>query len=127
MVQAYWADFMLSIPTLATIVELLFKIGEQSFLKNWRPISLITLTYKIIAKILANHLQSYAPRLIDPQQTGFVKGHSIQENFMALKFSQEFVRRYRLPAFLLKLDFVKAYDRLKHIFLLETMATMGFA
>lgn len=83
MVNAYWADCLLSIPTTSVVIEILLKIGDCMFMKNWPPISLLALTYKIIAKILANLLQSILPKVVDPQQTGFIKGHNIQDNFLA--------------------------------------------
>lgn len=90
MVHAYWSNFLLSILASTAVIKLLFKTDKCYFLKNWHPISLLTLTYKIIAKILVDRLQSFAPTVVDLQKMGFIKGHSIQDNFLAFKFAQEF-------------------------------------
>lgn len=118
MVKAYWSDYLLSILTSSAVIKLLFKIGEHQLLKNWCPILLLTLTYKILAKILANWLQPLLPKVVDPQKTCFIKGRSIQDNFLAYRFSREQVRQTKQPAIFLKLDFVKAYDRLEDVFLI---------
>ena len=64
---------------------------------------------KIIAKILTARLQVEIPKLIDLDQTGFIKGRSISENIYALKLVQH-CHKQRLPTLVLKLDFAKAFD-----------------
>ena len=46
--------------------------GKQ-FIKNWRPISLLNVDYKIIAKALATRLKETLPKLIYFQQTAYVR------------------------------------------------------
>ncbi|KAL3675746.1 hypothetical protein R1sor_025694 [Riccia sorocarpa] len=58
------------------------KADELFLLKNWRPITLLTTTYKIIAKIIAWRLRDMLPDIIDQQQTGFIAGRSIVENIL---------------------------------------------
>jgi hypothetical protein len=48
---------------------------------DFRPISLQNCPIKAIAKVLANRLQNHIPNLIHGDQTGFVRGRSISENF----------------------------------------------
>ena len=38
------------------VIKLLPKRGDKSEVKNWRPMTLLNLSYKIIAKILARHI-----------------------------------------------------------------------
>ena len=42
-----------------------------------RPISLSKLINKIISRLLDNRIESLLPRLVSPNQSGFVKGISI--------------------------------------------------
>lgn len=67
------------------------------------------------------------PKLIDPQQKGFIKGQHIQHNILAFKLGREYIKFTRQLASFLKLDFVKAYDCLEHSFLLETLTALGFS
>lgn len=71
MISTVWREHVLSMPMSTEVIKPLFKKGERSLLKNWRPITLLTLSYKIITKILANHIQPLMPKLVDPQQTRF--------------------------------------------------------
>ena len=51
-----------------------------SDLSNWRPITLLNLDYKIASKVIAKRIERFLPRLIHPDQTGFVKGRYIGQN-----------------------------------------------
>lgn len=44
---------------------------------SYRPISLLNSDYKILAKILARHLEDVLPSIISPDQTGFVKQYQV--------------------------------------------------
>ena len=48
------------------------KERDKHFIKNWRPISLLNVDYKIIAKALATRLKETLPKLISFQQTAYV-------------------------------------------------------
>ena len=49
-------------------------------LKNWRPITLLNVDYKIAAKAIATRMETTLPFLIHTDQTGFIKGRYIGEN-----------------------------------------------
>ena len=50
-------------------------------LKNWRPITLLNCDYKIASEAIASRLKSVLSDLIEYDQTGFLKGRSIAENW----------------------------------------------
>ena len=50
------------------IIRLLFKKGNPTNLKNWRPISLLNIDYKILTKVLALRIQTVMDKLLDPLQ-----------------------------------------------------------
>ena len=91
-----------------------------------RPICLQNCSLKIIAKILTSRLQVQIPKLIDMDQTGFIKGCSISENFIyALELVQH-CHKQRLPTLVLKLDFAKAFDSVNWDSLLKILQCRGF-
>ena len=56
------------------------KDAELYYIKNWCPITLLNTDYKIAAKAIANRVKSVLPRLINYDQTGFMKGTFIGKN-----------------------------------------------
>lgn len=57
------------------------KLSKLNPLKNWRPISLLCLEYKILTKILANRLQKILPNIISEEQNCSVVKRTIFNNF----------------------------------------------
>jgi hypothetical protein len=66
------------------MITLIPKAGDRAKLSNWRPITLLGNTYKVLAKILAGRVKVALTHIIRPNQMGFVEGRSIIDNtFMA--------------------------------------------
>ncbi|KAJ1172588.1 hypothetical protein NDU88_004433 [Pleurodeles waltl] len=58
-----------------SMITLLYKQkGEKEDLKNWRPISLLNVDYKLLAKAMANHLKKVIEKIIHPDQTCGIPG-----------------------------------------------------
>ena len=53
---------------------------EPHLIKNWRPLTLLNCDYKIAAEAIANRIKSVIPKLINNDQTCFLKGRFIGEN-----------------------------------------------
>ncbi|KAL3698377.1 hypothetical protein R1sor_012453 [Riccia sorocarpa] len=123
--QSFWDKKSLVGKDSRGIIKLIPKNDKKHLLKNWRPITLLTMTYKIVANIIALRLKDILPRLIDTQQTGFVTGRNIIDNILSLRLGQEWAQATNQDTIFVKLDFMKAYDRVAHWFLWDTLATMG--
>ena len=61
------------------ILTLLYKKGDCTLLKNYRPILLTNYDYKIICFALANRLQKVLKHIIGESQSGYIKGRYIGE------------------------------------------------
>lgn len=55
--QHFWSDGVLTPGAIKGVIHLIPKLGELFLLHNWRPITLMTLLYKIISKLLANRMK----------------------------------------------------------------------
>ncbi|KAL3697986.1 hypothetical protein R1sor_012062 [Riccia sorocarpa] len=89
MVQSFWTKKELIGKDSRGVIKLIPKNDMKHLLKNWRPITLLTMTYKIIAKIIAVRLKRMLPGIIDSQQTGFAAGRNIIDNILSLRLGQE--------------------------------------
>ncbi|KAK1694254.1 hypothetical protein QYE76_010951 [Lolium multiflorum] len=77
---------------------------------GFRPISLQNCIMKIVTKILTSRLQHFIERLISFEQSGFVKGRSIVDNFLYAADVVQSCQTRKTPVVVLKLDFKKAFD-----------------
>ena len=50
------------------ILTLIFKSGDKTKLTNWRPITLLNVDYKIIARVLAHRLQRVISKIVSTDQ-----------------------------------------------------------
>ena len=103
------------------------KDRDTSYLKNFRPISLLTVDYKILAKILANRLKKCLSHLIHPDQSGFLKGRNIGNNIRLIIDIIEYTELNHIPGAILLLDIQKAFDSVSHDFLLRVLRRFNFS
>ena len=108
------------------LISLIFKKGDRLDHKNWRPISLLNVDYKLCARVLAGRLLKVIASVVAPDQTCGVPGRYIGENVAFLCDVVELANEYNLPVALLSLDQEKAFDRVDWPFLFATLAKMGF-
>lgn len=65
-----------------TPISLIPKVPKSITFKQFRPITLCTVIYKIITKVIANRLKYYIPILVGSNQTSFVPGRRITHNII---------------------------------------------
>jgi len=94
--------------------------------KNWRPISLLNVDYKLCARALAGLLLGVLHHVIAPDQTCGVRGHFIGENVSLLRDIVQFTSETNTPAAILSLDQEKAFDRVDWPFLFRVLEHFGF-
>ena len=80
--------------------------GDENLteLKNWRPISLLNIDYKILSKVLARRMEKVLPKLVLSDQTGFVNGRYIGQNIRLLNDIMEHTDFKKLPGMFLFVD-----------------------
>ena len=67
-----------------SIIKLLFKKNNREELKNYRPISLANIDYKLLANVLVSRLHTVIGKLVSPEQTAYIRGRYIGENVRLL-------------------------------------------
>jgi hypothetical protein len=93
---------------------------------SFRPVSLQNCPVKIITKILTTRLHRQITNLINPDQTGFLKGRLISENFIYASELVQCCHRWGCPTMVLKFDFAKAFDSVSWSSLLQALVARGF-
>lgn len=92
----------------------------------FRPISLQNCPMKLFSKALVHRLQPLIPSLVDRDQTGFLLGRSIAENFVYAADLLSACYKRKQPTVVLKLDFRKAFDSVNWDRLDSILAIRGF-
>jgi hypothetical protein len=87
------------------LIKLIPKKADKRRLKDWRPLTMLTTAYKIIAKLLALRLRLVIPSLVSTQQTGFVPGRNILENISMAWLTADWLKHTQKQALFLSLDF----------------------
>ncbi|GKV32816.1 hypothetical protein SLEP1_g41389 [Rubroshorea leprosula] len=95
----------------ASFIVLIPKVENPQRIEDYRPISLIGVMYKILAKLLANRLRKVLDKIIGEQQMAFIKGRQLLDGVIIANEVIEEVKRKKKNSFLFKVDFEKAYDK----------------
>ncbi|KAJ1151257.1 hypothetical protein NDU88_004041 [Pleurodeles waltl] len=75
------------------MIPLLYKQkGEKEDLKNWRPISLLNVDYKLLAKAMANRLKKVIEKIVHPDQTCGIPGRQIVDSLALVRDTIEYVK-----------------------------------
>jgi hypothetical protein len=93
------------------VITCLPKPGKpRNTLKNWRPISLLNISYKLISSCTAEKHKPVLCTLIHSHQTGLLPGRFIGENIRLMHNIMFETEKQNIPDMLLSIDFEKAFD-----------------
>jgi retron-type reverse transcriptase len=109
-----------------SLITLVLKNLNPKTVSDFRPISLLNSSLKIITKILADRLQQVILQLIHKNQYGFIKSRTIHD---CLAWCFEYIhqcKHSRRQPIILKLDFEKTFDTVEHSAIIQILEHMGF-
>jgi hypothetical protein len=104
----------------------LFKKGDHLNLDNYRPISLLNVDLKILSYVLAQRLKNLLPKIINEDQTGYVKNRSIGFNLRQIQDIIDYADLYKIKGAIIFIDFSKAFDSLEWDFMFGTLKHFRF-
>ncbi|RVW93493.1 Transposon TX1 uncharacterized 149 kDa protein [Vitis vinifera] len=113
--------------TNASFIVLLPKKSQSKKISDFRPISLITCLYKIIAKVLSGRLRGVLQETIHSTQGAFVQGRQILDAVLIANEIVDEKKRSGEEGVVFKIDFEKAYDHVKWDFLDHVLKKKGFS
>lgn len=94
---------------------------------DFRPISLINSSFKILLKVLANRISSVIDPLVSNSQSAFVKGRNISDGILLTNEIVKDMQNKLYDGIITKLDFAKAYDSVNWGFLFHVLNCLGFS
>lgn len=107
-------------------IAIIPKVDIPESSSDYRPISLINSSLKILSKILVNRLSKIMSSLVDTNQSAFMKGRCILDNIVTVEELIFNIHKRRLPDYILKVDFVQAFDLVDWDFLFDLLKARGF-
>lgn len=92
---------------------------------DFRPISCLNTTYKVISKMLASRLKAILPLMISKLQSAFLPGRLLAENvLLATDLVNGYNSQSLSPRGMLKVDLRKAFDCLRWDFILASLRAL---
>ena len=92
------------------VITLIPKIKEANNVKQFRPICLLNVSFKIFTRLLMNRLTLLADKIISKNQSAFIKGRYILDSAVTLHEVMHEMQSKKLKGVIFKIDFEKTYD-----------------
>jgi len=125
-VQGFFVSGLLPRNYNATTITLIPKVQGADRVSQFRPVSLCTTVYKIIARLLKQKLKMFISDAVQGNQVGFVQGRLLCENVL---LPSELVSDFHVDGVTsrgcLQVDLAKAYDNLDWRFLLNVLQAIN--
>ncbi|XP_075497741.1 uncharacterized protein LOC142534974 [Primulina tabacum] len=122
----FYDDGIVNGKTNETYICLIPKKKDATKIKDFRPISLITNLYKILAKVLTNRLKKVMSKTVAENQCAFIRGRQITDCCLIANEVVEEYRRKKKKGWILKVDLEKTYDNVDWRFLDFVLLKKGF-
>ena len=90
-----------------TIIMILHKKKDRTECGNYRGISLVGHTDKILLEIIARHFSEYCERvrILPEEQSGFLPNRSTTDMIFVIRRLQELARKKQIPLYVCFIDF----------------------
>ena len=108
-----------------SIIVPVYKKGDKTGCNNYRGISLLPTTYKILSNILLSRLIPYAEEVIGDHQCGFRRNRSTTDHIFCIRQILEKKWEYNEVAHHLFIDFNKACDSVRRGVLYNILIEFG--
>jgi hypothetical protein len=92
------------------VITLVPKCMEANAIKQYRPICLLNVDFKIFTKMLTDRISTLPDKVVSPNQTAFIQGRNILEGVVILHEVIHELKMSRKSGVLFKIDFEKVYE-----------------
>ena len=121
-----WENGCFSDTQRQSVIRLIEKKGKnKEKINGWRPISLMNVDIKLLAKVLAERLKLVCKEIIGEEQLAYIEGNDIHEGHLLMNKVLEMARSKKLSGLMCCIDFKGAFDSVRHKFIYTTLKKMG--
>ena len=97
-----------------TYFTMIHKGGAESDANNWRPIAILSITYKILARMVYHRIRKNLDLYQSDDQYGFRHRRSTNHALMVLECMISKSIEFNVPAWFVSIDLKKAFDKVEH-------------
>jgi hypothetical protein len=108
-----------------SIIVLIYTKGDKTDCSNYRGISLLSTSYKILSNILLSRLTQYVDEIVGDHQCGFRRNRSTTDQIFCIRQILEKKWEYSGTVHQLFIDFKKAYDSVRREVLYDVLIEFG--
>ncbi|KAJ0927402.1 putative RNA-directed DNA polymerase [Helianthus annuus] len=108
--SSFYEDGKINCGSSSSFISLVPKIKDLVSLGNLRPINLVGVISKVVSKVLANRTRAVLEDVISDSQSAFLEGKFILDGPLVVNEVLSLLKKKKSKAFILKIDFEKAYD-----------------
>ena len=108
-------------------VIIIHKKGDTADIKNYRPISLLPITYKVFSQVILRRMLRTLDQHQLREQAGFRSGFSTIDHIQVISQLQEKADEYKIPLCFTFVDYEKAFDSIEFnpLALFESLENQG--
>ena len=116
-------------PKLLKLAEVtpVYKKENKLLLKNYRPISILSVSSKLFEKLIQNQIISYIDKFLSPFLSGYRKGYSTQAALISLIEKWKICLDNKGFSGAVLMDLSKAFDTINHQLLIAKLNAYGFS
>jgi hypothetical protein len=107
-------------------IIVLYKNGDAREVRNYTPITLLQVDYKLFAKMMVARMKTVVNTFVSKQQLGFVPKRLIGEATNLLKLLQAYLAKTDTEGLILALDWEKVFDRVSWTYYHQAIEALGF-
>ncbi|MCO5581578.1 hypothetical protein L7F22_035466 [Adiantum nelumboides] len=126
MISSAWLEQQLPSSWKQGLLKLLPKKHLAKNFDDWRPITLMPVVYKLVAKMLVHRVREILHRGLHPHQYGFIPRRHIVDNIVNAMIAIEYAKYSSQDVLVLQVDIAKAFDSVRWNFISQIMSRLGF-
>ena len=108
-----------------TRLKVLFKKGDSQLAGNYRPISILSILYKLFSRILCARIQVSLMKEQSVDQAAYRRGFSTEDHLLCTSLLAEKCSEWSTEVWFGLVDFEKSFDTVEHDSLWKAMANQG--
>lgn len=125
LLKQIWSTSQIPADWTTALIHPLHKKGDKKDVNNYRGISLLSVSYKILSKALLKRAEKQLDHQIGEYQAGFRKSRSCIDQIFCLKSIISRSKSRNIPLYVTFIDFQKAYDCVDRQTLFQILQEFG--